>query len=87
MKRLRKRTAIALFILSLVLFVVQAVIWARSTSHARSETDKQNIIGVHQPDEIPGLAGMGLLVLAAVIVSIPLSPSSNKNHHYHRVPN
>jgi hypothetical protein len=86
MKRLRKRTAIGLFILSLVLFVVQAVIWARSTSHARSETDKQNIIGQHQPDEIPGLAGMGLLVLAAVIVSIPLSSGSDKNHPHRRVP-
>jgi hypothetical protein len=86
-KRLRKRTAIALFILSLVLFVAQAVIWARSAPHARSETDKQNVIGGHQPDEIPGVAGMCLLVLAAVIVSIPLSSSSDKDHHYHRVPN
>jgi hypothetical protein len=86
MKRLRKRTAIALFIASLVLFVAQAVIWGRSAPHARSETDKQNIVGHHQPDEIPGLAGMCLLVVAAVIVSIPLS-SSDKSHHYHRVPN
>jgi hypothetical protein len=87
MKRLRKRTAIALFIASLVLFVAQAVIWGRSAPDARSETDKQNIVGHHQPDEIPGLAGMCLLVVAAVIVSIPLSSSSDKSHHYHRVPN
>jgi hypothetical protein len=87
MKRLRKRTAICLFIVALALFVAQAMIWARSAPHARSETDKQNVIGHDQPDEIPGVAGMCLLVLAAVIVSIPLSYSSDKNHHYHRVPN
>jgi hypothetical protein len=87
MKRLRKRTAIGLFILALALFVAQAVIWGRSAPHARSETDKQNIIGQHQPDEIPGVAGMCLLVVAAVIVSIPLSSSSDKDHHYRRVPN
>jgi hypothetical protein len=87
MKRFRKRTAISLFILALALFVVQALIWSRSAPHARSETDKQNIIGYRRPDEIPGVAGMCLLVAAAVIVSIPLSSASDKNRPHHKVPN
>jgi hypothetical protein len=43
--RHRKRNAIALLVIALILFAFEGGIWARSTIHARSETDKQNIQG------------------------------------------
>jgi hypothetical protein len=54
--RHRKRNAIALLVISLVLFAFEAGIWARSTIHARTETDKQNILGHQQPNEIAAAA-------------------------------
>ena len=55
--RHRKRNAIALLVVALILFAFEAGIWARSTIQARSETDKQNIQGHHRPNEIPPIAG------------------------------
>jgi hypothetical protein len=72
--RHKKGITIALFALSLVLFAIQAGIWIQSTSHARTETDKQNIVGHHQPNEFAAVAGTLLLVGAAVIASIPPRP-------------
>jgi hypothetical protein len=74
----KKRNAIALLVISLILFAFEAGIWARSTSHARSETDKQNILGRHQPTEIPAIAGASLLIIAAVVASTP--KSRNRRH-------
>jgi hypothetical protein len=71
--RHKKRNAIALLVISLILFALEAGIWARSTSHARSETDKQNILGQHQPSEIPAIASGFLLVAAAIVASTPKS--------------
>ncbi len=68
----RKRPSVALLVLSLLLFGVQAGLWAHSTAHARTETDKQNLMGKNPPTEVPGAAGMLLLVAAAVIASRPL---------------
>jgi hypothetical protein len=65
--------SIALFVLALIFYGVQAGIWTKSTIHARSETDKANILGAHQPNEIPAIAGTLLLVAAAVVASIPQS--------------
>jgi hypothetical protein len=71
--RHKKRTTIALSVVSLILFAFEAGIWAKSTSHARSETDKQNILGRHQPTEIPAIAGAFLLIAAAIVGSTPKS--------------
>jgi len=73
----KKRTnLIALIIFSLVLCAIQAGVWARSTIHARSETDKANIESQHPPSEIAGIAGVFVLTAAGVIASIPRS----RNH-------
>jgi hypothetical protein len=71
--RHKKRNAIALLVISLILFSFEAGIWARSTMHARSETDKQNILGHHQPTEIPAIAGMFLLIIAGIVAATPPS--------------
>jgi hypothetical protein len=73
--RLKKKrlNVIALIVFSLVLCALQAGIWARSTMHARSETDKANIESQHPPSEIAGIAGIFLLTAAGVIASIPRS--------------
>ena len=69
--RNRKRIGIALFVVSLFLLGIQAGIWAKSTAHARSETDKQNIEEHRPPSEIAGIAGFTVLIIAGVIASIP----------------
>lgn len=76
--RNRKRNATGLFVTSLILFAIQAGIWARATRHAHSETDKQNIEIRHQPNEMAGIAGMFLLLAAGVIASIPTRTIENK---------
>jgi len=69
--RFSKRVVIAVFILSLFFYSVQAVIWVRSTAHARSETDKQITEQTHPPSAIPSIVATGLLVIAAALASIP----------------
>ena len=69
--RHRKRNAIAVFVVALLLYAVQAGLWGRSTSHARSETDKQNVEGHHPPNEMAGMAATFLLVVAGAIAAIP----------------
>jgi hypothetical protein len=71
--RHKKRNTIALLVISMILFAFEAGIWARSTIHARSETDKQNILGRHQPNELPAIAGIFLLIAAAVVAATPPS--------------
>jgi hypothetical protein len=67
----RKRNAIAVFVMSLLLFAIQAGLWVRATRHTQSETDKQNREQQHPPSEIPGILGMTLLVAAGVIAGVP----------------
>ncbi len=69
--RKRKQIAIALFVVAIFLFGIQAGIWAKSTSQARSETDKQNIEQRHPPNELAGVAGIFLLIAAGVVASMP----------------
>jgi hypothetical protein len=69
--RLGNRGGIAVMVVALILCVVQAVLWARSTSRAGSQSAEQNIEITNPPDETPGFAGMTLLVLAGVLLSIP----------------
>jgi hypothetical protein len=71
----RRGYTIALLVLSLILFGVEAGLWTKPTMHARSETDKANILGASQPNELPAIAGILLLVAAAVVASIPQSRS------------
>jgi hypothetical protein len=76
----RKRNSIGLFVLSLVLFMVQAGLWVHSSAPAHTETDKQNMEGNHPPTEIPGLVGMFLLVAAAAVASIPMRVTTHNSH-------
>ena len=76
--RHKKGIAIAVFVLSLFLFAVQGALWVRSTAHAHSETDKQNIEVQHPPNEIPGIAATLILIAAAVIASVPPRATANK---------
>jgi hypothetical protein len=70
-----KRTiAITLLVMSLMLFGVQAGIWARSSSHARSETDQQNMIIKHPPSEAAGIVATLLLLAAMVVAATPQHP-------------
>jgi hypothetical protein len=69
--RYRKALSIATLVAALILFGIEIGLWVRNVAPAHTETDKQNIEGHHQPNEIPAIAGMCLLVTAAVIASIP----------------
>jgi hypothetical protein len=69
--RHRKLLSIATLVAALVLFGLEIGMWVKTVSPAHTETDKQNIEGHHPPNEIPAIAGMCLLVTAAVIASIP----------------
>lgn len=69
--RNRKRNAIAVFAVALLLYAVQAGLWVRAVSHTRSETDKQNIEERHPPNEMAGMAATFLLVVAGAIAAIP----------------
>jgi hypothetical protein len=74
--RHRKALSIATLVAALILFGIEIGLWVKNVGPAHTETDKQNIEGHHQPNEIPAIAGMCLLVTAAVIASIP-----TKVHH------
>ena len=69
--KLTNAGAIILTVISLVLCAFQAGIWAKSEEHARSETELQNRESRNPPNETPGVAGLGLLVLGGVLLSIP----------------
>jgi hypothetical protein len=69
--RHRKAFSIATLVAALILFAIEIGMWVKTVSPARTETDKQNIEGHNPPNEIPAIAGMCLLVAAAVIASIP----------------
>jgi len=74
--QLKKRHAIALTVIALILCVVQAGIWIKSTYHVGSQTAEMDKESQHSPTEIPGVAGFSLLVLAGVLVSTPETPFS-----------
>jgi hypothetical protein len=66
-----KKRAIWLTIVALVLCAVQAEVWVRATEQARTPTAMQNKEGHHQTTDIPGVAGLCLLVVADVVASMP----------------
>jgi hypothetical protein len=80
--RHNKGITMALLVVAVVLFVLQGGIWARSQSHARTETNQQNLVIQHPPSEMPGLIGMGLLLVAMIVASTPQHP---KDHHPHHI--
>ena len=63
--RLTKKGALILVVISLALIAVQAEIWAKATSHSRSETQTENRMNPHHPSEIAGVSGLLLLTLTA----------------------
>ena len=66
--RLAKRRAILFIFIALVLFALQAGLWSHSVAHDHSETDKQDSENRHPPTEIPGLAGICLLLAAGAVI-------------------
>ncbi|MGH9743325.1 MAG: hypothetical protein ACRD51_13355 [Candidatus Acidiferrum sp.] len=62
-----KRYAVVLIVLALILCAFQAIVWSRSVVHDHSETAKQNSESQHPPTEIPGIAGICLLLAAGGI--------------------
>jgi hypothetical protein len=77
--RLGKTGATILTVVSLILCAVQGVVWAKSIAQARSETDEQIKETRRPPNELPGLAGMGLLVLSGVLLSVPDSRATGES--------
>ena len=73
--RVTKWGAIVMVVVPLVLFVIQAGIWIKSTSHASSQTVIVNRESQHRPSEIAGIAGMLLLIAEGTILSIPRNDS------------
>jgi hypothetical protein len=71
--RIKARVAVAVIIISLLLFGAQALVWRHSTHRATSETQKIDLEAQQRPTETPGLAGLTLLVLAGVLLSFPSS--------------
>ncbi len=69
--RLAKRRAVLLIVVALVLFALQAGVWSRSVAHDHSETAKQNSESQHPPTEIPGVAGICLLLAAGALAMRP----------------
>jgi hypothetical protein len=66
-----KRIVIGVFVLSLFFYAIQGFFWVRSTAHAHTETDKQNIEQSHPPSYTPAILATGLLVIAAALASTP----------------
>jgi uncharacterized membrane protein YidH (DUF202 family) len=69
--RLTNRGAIIVIVLSLALCALQAGLWAKTEAHVRSETEMQARESRNPPSEIPGVVGLGLLVVAGVLLSFP----------------
>jgi hypothetical protein len=76
----KKASVMCMLAVAVVLWTIQAGIWAKTVSHTHSETDKQNVEIQHQPNEIPGVAGFCLMILAGVIASIPQGKIESKPH-------
>ncbi|MGB2590258.1 MAG: hypothetical protein WA853_04985 [Candidatus Acidiferrum sp.] len=66
-----KRVAIGLTVLAVALIAAQFGLWAHFTSHSKSETATANRDAQHSPTEIPGVAGITLLVIAGVVAAYP----------------
>ena len=68
--RFKEIHGIVLVVVSLVLCAAQGWIWMKATARAKSETDVQERVERHPPNELAGLAGMTLLLVAGVALSL-----------------
>jgi hypothetical protein len=75
--RNKNQKTIVLTAVALVLCVLQAGIWIRATEHARTLTALQNKEGQQPSTDIPGVAGLCLLIAAGVVASMP-SPETRQ---------
>ncbi|HKW56109.1 MAG TPA: hypothetical protein VJN42_02015 [Candidatus Acidoferrum sp.] len=66
-----KKRAVVLVVVALALFVLQAGFWIKATAHVQSQTDEANRVIRHSPTEIPGVAGVALLIVAGLLVVRP----------------
>jgi hypothetical protein len=71
--RRKQHLAVVVIVISLILIGTQALVWRHSTHRATSETQKSDLESQHPPTEMPGVAGLTLLVLAGVLLSVPTS--------------
>lgn len=69
--RIARIKATILIVIALALCVLQGGLWARSAEHFRSQSDESNRVVQHSPTEIPGVAGLALLVYAGLMASFP----------------
>jgi hypothetical protein len=65
--RSAERRAIILAVIALALCAVQAGAWIKATAHTSSLTDVQNREGQHPTTDVPGIAGLCLLVVADIV--------------------
>jgi hypothetical protein len=68
---MKGQLAVAVIVISLILIGGQALVWRHSTHRAASETQKIDLETEHPPTELPGLAGLTLLCIAAGLLSVP----------------
>ena len=64
------RSGAVLIAVSSILMLAQALVWRHSVRRAGSETQKIDVEAQSPPTEIPGLAGITLLVAAGVWFSV-----------------
>jgi hypothetical protein len=69
--RLSTKSSILATVIAVVLCAVQAGIWAHSTAHLNSQTAEQNKEIRHPPSEMAGVAGLSLLAVTCVLLSLP----------------
>lgn len=70
--RIARIRANILIVVALALCVLQGGLWVRSAEHFRSQSDESNRVVQHSPTEIPGVAGLTILVYAGLMISYPL---------------
>jgi hypothetical protein len=68
--RMKMRIGISLVVVSLLLTLAQALVWKHSVQRGGSETQKIDVEVQNPPTEIPGVAGMTLLIAAGVWLSV-----------------
>lgn len=69
--RIARIKATILIVVALALCILQGGLWARSAEHFRTQSDESNLVVQHSPTEIPGVAGLALLVYAGLMAAYP----------------
>jgi hypothetical protein len=68
--RIKMKSGIVIIAVSLILMLAQALVWRHSVRRGGSETQKIDVESQQPPTEIPGVAGLALLVAAGVWLSV-----------------